>query len=420
MVGHLWRACPPDGEAPGPRAVGEAMPRLELLVDAPAFVERLERDLAEARQRVFVQTMSFEGDLAGSLLARALVRCGAPDRRLLVDSYSRFVVSDKVRFFPRYWRDVSLRDEVARTRDVLRALQTHGVEVRLSNPMDPFLVRFMARNHKKLIVIDDRIAYFGGINFCDHNFAWRDMMIRVEDRTVADFLSRDFEASWRGDNLQERRDFGGVVLVTLDGRCNERGIEPVVGAIERATSGIVVHSGYLTFPFIHHLRAARARGVEVVLVTPELNNKPIVRDYLLWEAQRAGFRVKLYPDRMSHLKAMLIDGTTLVVGSSNFDFVSTTVQQELIAIITEPRLVSEYVAKVVEPDVAAARDAPPRRDPYGWPRYLAMRATGGVFVSAIRTMDRVFGQPRPQPAWTWTGAADSRAAWMRNSREGGA
>ena len=115
-------------------------------------------------------------------------------------------------------------------------------------------------------------------------------------------------------------------------------------------------SPYLTFPFCEVLGRASARGVEVRLFTPQANNKGIVRDYLLWAAARFGFSVRLYAG-MSHLKAMLIDDSTLVLGSSNFDFVSYHSQAELVAIATDPGLVAQFRHSVLDPDCAQASDA---------------------------------------------------------------
>jgi cardiolipin synthase len=276
------------------------------------------------------------------------------------------------------------------------------VAVKLTNPMDPLLIRFMARNHKKMVVIDDRVGYLGGINFCDHNFAWHDMMIRIEGDDAVGFLREDFLSTWRGVNQSVQRDFGGLWLAILDGRCNERSLAPIVRAIGRARRSIVVESGYASFPFFGWLRAARERGVSVVLLTPELNNKPPVKDNLLWEATRAGFEIRLYPGRMNHLKAMLIDDATLVAGSSNFDYVAHTVQQEVVMVVTDPDAVEEFRAKVLGPDLDGSV-------PYtghvsalgGWPRHAAMRAGATVMVGLVRMLESLVGTPEPEWAEEW-------------------
>ena len=406
VVLGAWRHVNGDAEAPCSVSAGTptGRMRMEILVDSGEFMTRLEQDLRQAQARVAVQTMSFEGDSAGDQLAAALTSCPAPTRLLLVDSYSRFVVSDKFRFFPKYWRDTELRHEIRRMRTTLAVLQASGVDVKLTNPLDPLLIRFMARNHKKMILIDGRVAYIGGVNFCDHNFAWHDMMIRFESEEVTEFLWEDFLATWRGVNRCAQRDFAGVWLASLDGRRNASILTPVIRAINGARRRIVVESGYITFPFFRWLRAARARGVEVVLLTPEMNNKPIVSHYLLWEATRARLEIRLYPGRMSHLKAMLIDDATLVAGSSNFDYISHATQQEIVAMVRDPAAIEEFRRRVLAPDLV-------RSKPYtgrvwalgGWPRFVAMKVIGNAMTGMIRVLDGLMGQPGPESVSEWAG-----------------
>ena len=66
-----------------------------VLVDAPEFWRSLREDLQRARRSVYVQTFCFEGDRVGAALGRALERCGAGDRRLLIDSFSLMYHNDR-------------------------------------------------------------------------------------------------------------------------------------------------------------------------------------------------------------------------------------------------------------------------------------------------------------------------------------
>ncbi len=55
------------------------------------------------------------------------------------------------------------------------------------------------------------------------------------------------------------------------------------------------------------------------------------------------------------MKAMLIDGEHLIAGSSNFDYLSYRIHQELLAVITIPEIVADFTARVMTPDLANAR-----------------------------------------------------------------
>ncbi|GAB4256977.1 MAG: hypothetical protein Kow00122_14990 [Thermoleophilia bacterium] len=333
-------------------------PRLSLLVDSPAFRARLREDILIAREHVYVQTLSFEGDGAGRELTSLLLASGCPDRRLLVDTYSLVKVSDKFLYSPLRWGDRELFREWRRTGGFVRELRRDGVHVGFTNPMGPFLVRFPARNHKKLVVIDGRVAYIGGLNFSDHNFQWHDMMLRFDDPDLAQALRYDFEQTWGGRNLCMTKVTPGVELHIFRGNANERRFQRILDLIDDARDSIFVESAYVTFPFLDRLGAASRRGVEVTLVTPRENNFRVLRDYVAWECHRHGIDLRLYPT-MTHLKAMLIDGRVLVVGSTNFDFVSYRLEQEIVALVTDPDLVAEFRACVLEPDLAVSLPAKP-------------------------------------------------------------
>ena len=350
--------------------------------------------MARARRRLYVQAMTFEGDVAGRPVGAAIAASGAADRRVLIDCYSLHVVNDRFVHGPGALLDRALRDEARATRALYGEMAKGGARVRLTNPVGPLFWRYPARNHKKLIVADD-VAYVGGINFSDHNFAWPDFMVRLEGVAAADLLAEDFEATFAGAPRPWRADLGEVQLISLDGRSNARGFAPVMDLIDTARVGITVISPYLTFPFTDALARAARRGTPVRLITPLANNKPMVRDALLAAAARAGFEVRLLP-RMSHLKAMVIDDETLVVGSSNFDFVSLAAEEELMAVIADSALIADFRRRIIDPALAAALPAGAHR-----PSPLAAYASTLV----LRLADRLVRGARlaPRTAIDWRG-----------------
>lgn len=328
------------------------MMTFELLVGGGDFWNRAAGDIARARRRVRAQAMSFEGDSAGLAVARALIDSPAKDRRVLVDDYTRLNIND---LSVRSWkgrRDGALREEVAETAKMFQRLVAAGVPVRVTNTVGKLGAGYPARNHKKLIVADN-VAYLGGINFCEHNYAWHDFMLRLESAEAADFLTEDFDATFESRVRPGRLDLDGLSLASLDGRTNRQAFAPLYLALAEATREIIVLSPYLTFPFTDHLDAARRRGVAVRLITPWASNKTLVRNALLRAAERGGFETLLLP-KMSHLKALLIDDKALVIGSSNFDFVSLAAEEELIAIISAPPLIAEFRRRIIDPALAEA------------------------------------------------------------------
>jgi cardiolipin synthase len=141
--------------------------KLQLLVDAEEFWSALEQDLRHARKRVWLQTLSFEADGAGLPLADALLDSPATDRRLIVDAFSMHIISDRFIYAPHNAFDQALQAEVRGTRALLQRMREMGVLVGITNPAGFLWHRLPARDHRKLVLIDDDVAYIGGINFSE-------------------------------------------------------------------------------------------------------------------------------------------------------------------------------------------------------------------------------------------------------------
>ena len=340
---------------PAPRIALVPALRAELLIDSAEFWSRLREDIAGARRRVLVEAMSFEGDAAGQGLVDALERARAADRRVLVDSFTRYMINDRFLLTPRAWRDGALMAEWRATSALFRRLGRAGVGLRFTNPVGPLFLRFPARNHKKLVVIDDEVAYLGGINFSDHNYAWHDLMLRIEHPDAARLLTTDFDETWNGRHGRRHGSFEGLDLHLLDGCDNHAGFAPVLRLIDGARRSVFLESPYVTFPFLDRLIAARRRGVEVVVVTPEHNNWGPYRRYLAGAVGTGDLRLLSYSGRMTHLKGLLVDDHALVLGSSNFDYFSYAVHHEVLAVVTDPAVIGAFRRRVIEPDLAASR-----------------------------------------------------------------
>lgn len=360
-------------------------PHFELLVGSGEFWERARADIAAARRRVMVQAMTFEGDAAGQAVAGAIRASRAADRRVLVDDYTRHVINDR---FLALSRDPALAAEAEATWAMLDALVDSGAGVRLTNPVGRNPLRYATRNHKKLLVVDDAV-WIGGINFSDHNFAWHDMMVRIAHPAVAAWATAEFERDWSGQTATSSATHAGVDLLSLDGSANEAGFVPLLEMFAAARHSIEVVSAYPTFPFVDALAAASARGVPVRLYTPRPNNKPVIRDYLMGVARASGLDVRLTP-MMTHAKAALIDGEALVIGSSNFDFVSHRANAEYVATIRDPALIADFEARLLAPLRKGA--APPGPGDHSrWRSWKARAAlkTADVLVSLLEHGPRV-------------------------------
>jgi cardiolipin synthase A/B len=325
---------------------------IELLVDFKEFWPRLRADLQTARRSVLLQTFAFEGDRVGLDLAAAMLSSPANEKLILADSFTRLVLSDRFRYWPANYFDDGLKREARETASMISRLKLAGVKIKYTNPYGITPRKLLSRNHKKLIVIDEGIAYVGGINFSEHNASWHDMMFRVEDRETVTFLRRDFLDTWNGRDPNSRGSFDDLEIISADGRNNRAAFQRAFDLIDSAQRTIFVESPYITFPFYERLRAATRRDVAVTIITPAENNWRLFANYARLESARSEIDLRLFKGGMSHLKAMLIDDEYLIAGSSNFDYLSYRIHQELIAVITAPEAIADFRERVMLSDLA--------------------------------------------------------------------
>src|SRR5439155_24363343 len=132
---------------------------IEFLIDFDEFWSRLNEDIRLAQQSVFIQTFALEGDRVGQKLADAMLSSPAQDKRILADSFTKIVLSDRFRYSPANVFDKMLRHEARETERMIHKLKAAGVAISFTNPYGLSPRKLLSRNHKKLIVIDNMTAY---------------------------------------------------------------------------------------------------------------------------------------------------------------------------------------------------------------------------------------------------------------------
>ncbi len=326
--------------------------QFELIVDSKAFWERLKSDIELATKRVYVQTLSFEGDQTGEKLAKTLIESPAASKAFIIDWFTKVVINDSFIYKPSALIDKSIRQELKATKRLIKDLQDKGIKVHFTNPMGPLLYKFPARNHKKMIVIDDNISYLGGINFCDHNFSWHDTMLRFTNDKLSDFLAQDFECTLNGINQSSGLQIDDNDFFLINAQKSLEYYRQIFELIASAKSSLDIHSPYLTYPCLDAVIQAADNGAKINIIIPGQNNRGSLKNYLLSRTQHhPNVRVLRQKGGMSHLKAILVDHQHLITGSSNFDFVSYYLDQELLAVIRDQQLIREFEEKVFNPDL---------------------------------------------------------------------
>jgi cardiolipin synthase len=325
-----------------------------------------------------VQFSTFEGDEAGQVFGELLLDrvAAGVEVQVILDGYSEIIADDVYPFAIR-GRGVLAAGKRHRL-ELLERLEAGGVPVRRVNPPGRFARYLPFRDHKKMVIVDDRIAYVGGINISDHNYAWHDFMVRVDGPVVDDVVS-DFTSTWAGQTvaLTEHRSDRDFALNQCPGRPTI--LDATLDVIAHARERIVMESPYLCGDRVETaLLDAAIRGVAVVLVTPgranHLHNRVWVRK-LRRRLRHDNIKVLGYPGTdgpgpggMTHAKLLIVDDTVATFGSLNSQEIESLTQKELNVFTRDPDLVSELSA-LANADAAVSQPVPQPRSAFGWFTY---------------------------------------------------
>lgn len=325
---------------------------VRLLVDGGAKYGALLADIAAAERHVHLEYYIYEPDRTGTALRDALVeraRAGV-QVRLLLDAIGS-----------------------ARARRFFRPLLDAGGELAWFHPM-----RFgriwrrpwaNLRTHRKIVVIDGRVAYTGGMNITDEqderlgDSAYRDLHLRLEGQVVRS-LQLVFCEDW-AYATGDRGFLAGVARETP----REAAPGPVraqvlvsgpdspweaihrlhVSAIQAAKTRV-----WMTTPYfvpgeaaMMALTSAALAGLDVRLLVPRESDSTLVtlaaRSYF-GPLLLAGVRIHEYGPRMLHSKSLLVDDALVVVGSANFDHRSFRLNFEVSVLFDDPGIAAELSA----------------------------------------------------------------------------
>lgn len=209
------------------------------------------------------------------------------------------------------------------------------------------------RNHRKLLIIDGREAFTGGMNIRSRHqtshaaqlSAIHDMHFCVRGPVVND-LQRAFLEDWHfvtGERLDNPLFFptvapqgNSIVRCISDGPDKEfRKLEQIImGALSCAGQSVLIMTPYFIpdRPMISALITAALRGVEVCIVLPGKNNLPFVQwasNALLGELLANGVRIFYQPPPFVHTKIFMVDDIWSLIGSANLDARSLRLNFEL-------------------------------------------------------------------------------------------
>ncbi|MBP3191765.1 phospholipase D-like domain-containing protein [Natronogracilivirga saccharolytica] len=360
---------------------------IEVLDRGKDIFDAMIRDIGEAGCCITKETYNFRGDEVATRFAAELA--SASRRGVDIHFLMDFIGS------------------VAATRAQLDTLQQAGVDLeRWREPAWYHLSRFNHRTHRKIMVLDGRVAYTGGVNTADSwlpdpvDGGYRDYHFRISGPVVRE-IQGAFSENWvsaRGELLLGEQYYpnsdsvGTAAMQVVSSRPREgekRMRKMLLHAIASAENSIRISSAYF-FPdrfFLDAIRDASRRGVDVTILTP---GEHIDQKYIRHAAHTLytgliedGVAIYEFKPSMYHAKMLIIDDYFVSVGSTNFDNRSFRINDEMNVNALDSTFAREMVQHY-ERDLAQSErltledlsNRPLRHKTWGW----IVRGTIGAYL----------------------------------------
>lgn len=269
-------------------------------------------------------------------------------------------------------------------KSLLRRMSSAGVAIEHFRPVARW--KFWEsdhRTHRKIIVVDDQIAFTGGVGIASEwegdargPDEWRETHFRLDGPVALD-LKAAFLADWRdtghpigrsdipGDRVKKA---GDIDIAVIDGSAqigfddSERVLEALIAA---ASSRILLQTPYFnpTSAILELLEKAAGRGVEIEMLVPgphmDHRVSAVMAEDLYLPLLKTGMKVWIYQPTMMHTKALLVDGVVSMVGSINVNRRSVQKDEEVAVAILDEEVTSTLERHFRE-DVGRSLPAEPR------------------------------------------------------------
>ncbi len=258
-------------------------------------------------------------------------------------------------------------------RGLIARMRSEGIEVicfeRLRSPLKS--CRLNCRNHRKIMIVDSRMAMVGGVNLAQYYMCgnalgrWRDEHIYFEGEAVADLESlflRDWIYSGGSNFFSPQRveiDFTQLspmqILYSEPGSLRHAMQDVFMAIIMRCKSHLYISSPYFMppRPLLEALSIAVRSGVDVKILVPSRSTSRLldmVADSFMLDLLAAGVEVYRFKEGFTHSKVLIADDYVASVGSANMDYRSMECNLEVAALLYDRGLIGhlseEFLAEI--------------------------------------------------------------------------
>lgn len=328
---------------------------IELLTDGKDIYASMFRDMEKAQDYIILQVYIFRTDDTGKKFADVLMRKALQGVKVYL-LYEKFLIQ----------MNKKLLDE----------MREAGVHLGVFKPFMRNKWHLNFRNHRKILVVDGKAGFFGGMNIGDDYVGkypeighWRDTNVRIcgpalipAQRAFAqDWLSSqggEAEIDWQAPECEGNAN----VLVFSSGPIEEKPLCLLhhIALVDLARDRLWIANPYIVPPqsLIDALAMAALRGVDVRILVPSYTDNifiSIVADIYYERLISYGIRIFKYEAGFLHQKVMLVDDTLGVVGSANLDFRSMYINFEITTASSDPAFI-QSLEEMLKDDFTHSRE----------------------------------------------------------------
>ena len=329
--------------------------KVELLMSGKEKFARLFEDIRQAKQSVHLEYFNFRNDSIASLLFDILreKRKEGVEVRAVFDGFGNDSNNQPLK------------------KKHLEKLHADSIEIYEFDPIRfPWINHIWPRDHRKIVVIDGRIAYTGGMNVADYYVVgseqvgeWRDMHCRIEGSAVNE-LQKIFVRFWKKlskENLTDPKYFQGTKagnkMVGIVNRephtSNEITRRFFVNVLDNAKDSVKIINPYFmpTNKVMKALKRCAERGVKMDILISAKYDEPLTPDIVMYNMKKLikrGVNVWRYRPGFHHSKIMMVDGKFCTVGSTNLDARGLRYDYEVNALIMDEETTKKLDQRFIE------------------------------------------------------------------------
>ncbi len=300
---------------------------VKLLNGAHAKFEDMFAAIEKAEHHVHLEYFNFRNDSINKVLIDLLAKKAAQgvEVRALFDAFGNVSNNRPLK------------------KEHIDSIRARGVQLVKFDPIVfPWINHTPSRDHRKIVIIDGRTAYIGGINVADYYLnglegvgKWRDIHARVDGAAVAP-LQDIFLAMWNGETGQQIGGHNYYPQPQVDGEAQVAVVDRWPGknpklmrrayanAINAAKDSVVIMNPYFVPLNIieNAIEKAIDEGVKVDIMLSAKSDVPLVPDGVWrvgYKLMKRGANVYMYNGGFNHSKVMGVDGKFITVGSTNLN-----------------------------------------------------------------------------------------------------